>query len=223
MPARLRSGRICYVDLRSAFGRGVLITGGFDAALTNLICSEVRRRPGAFIDAGANIGYFSLLALDLDATEVHAFEVDPRSLRCLRLTRERNGLENLRIHECAIGDRSGGVHLALQPEFGHTYVDLQASNGSLFPMRTLDSFRTDFRAPISMMKLDVEGAELAVLRGGEGILREYHPLVVSEVIAENLARFGNTDLELIDYMRSLGYTFTELAGANDRNLIFSAS
>ncbi len=223
IPARLQSGAVCYVDLRSAIGRGVLVTGCFDPALTDFLQSELRLRRGAFIDAGANIGYFSVVALEMNVPEVHAFEVDPRPLRCLRLTRSRNRWENLVIHECALGDQDGFVRLAPQPESGHTYVDLKRLEGPCFPIKRLDSFRDELRSPAGLVKIDVEGAELAVLLGAERILREHRPTVVCEVIAKNLARFGHTESDVIAWMNALGYSFQELPGTADRTLIFSAS
>jgi FkbM family methyltransferase len=223
VPARLQSGAVCYVDLRGAIGRGVLVTGCFDPALTSFLRSELEVRRGAFIDAGAHIGYFSVVALEMNVREVHAFEVDPRPLRCLRLTSARNSSENLMVHECALGDRDGFVRLALQPESWHTYVDLKQLEGPSFPIKRLDSFRDSLRSTAGLIKIDVEGAELAVLLGAEGILREHRPMVVCEVIPKNLARFGHTDSDLIAWMGALGYSFRELPGANDPTLIFSAS
>ena len=74
----------------------MLVTGAMDPKQADWISSAVEGRDGIFIDAGANVGFFSLLALSKMREGVaHAFEIDPRTLRCLRLTQERGNLENL--------------------------------------------------------------------------------------------------------------------------------
>ena len=82
---RLRDGRVMYVDLRSAIGRGILATGEFDPGVF-VPFRGMLRAGHTFLDVGANVGYYSMLASAIvgGAGAVHAFEIDPRPLRCLR-------------------------------------------------------------------------------------------------------------------------------------------
>lgn len=85
VPARVRS-KTLYIDLRSAVGRGIYVTGKFDDQVFEALSLSIK--PGTvFIDVGANIGYYSLLAMDFVGTNgmVHAFEIDPRPLVCLSI------------------------------------------------------------------------------------------------------------------------------------------
>lgn len=85
--ATIVNGRKMLVDLRSAVGRGIFATGQFDPAVFEPLRAALKPG-GTFLDVGANVGYYSMLALDLVGAQgaIHAFEIDERPLRCLRGT-----------------------------------------------------------------------------------------------------------------------------------------
>jgi len=105
---RLFNGREMYVDLRSAIGRGVFATGKFDMA-TISPALETLCTGGVFVDVGANIGFYSILAIDHvgPAGQAICFEIDTRPLRALRRTVKYLELGNLRIEEKAVSDKDG--------------------------------------------------------------------------------------------------------------------
>ncbi len=71
-------------------------------------------RDGVFVDAGANIGLFSVfVARMLPDSRVHAFEPHPLLSRCLELTREANGLSNLVVEACGLSDEERTMILHL--------------------------------------------------------------------------------------------------------------
>jgi FkbM family methyltransferase len=193
-----------------------------DPKLGEWICAAVAGRDGVFIDAGANVGFFSLLALSkMRSGTAHAFEIDPRTLRCLRLTKSRGHLDNLVIHDCGLGAVRGSAGLVSEEELVWTHVDFAANGGPRFAIRPLDDFAGDFAGQrVVAMKMDVEGMELAVAQGGRKVLSEHRPLVVSEAIDENMARYGATVRELVEFMESLGYVSRPLGGTNDPTLVF---
>jgi FkbM family methyltransferase len=209
------------VDLRSAIGRGVLVTGSFDRALGQFI-SQTLRTDDVFVDAGSNIGYFSLMANHLvgPGGEVHAFEVDPRALRCLRLSQRRNSLPNLIIHSVALGDRPGVVRLVTSGEAGHTFVTSGDGGRRVVPMMPLDAWLEYFTARgIRLIKIDVEGAELAVLRGARGIIERCRPVIVFEAIESNLTRFGDSVAHIREFFEGLAMSPQQLPGTDEPNLV----
>lgn len=220
---RLVTGQTCYVDTRSTIGQGLLVTGELDPKLAQWISSAVAGRDGVFVDAGANVGFFSLLALAKMRTgTAHAFEIDPRALRCLRLTKERGHLEHLIIHDCGLGATRAMAGLVPEDEPGWTHVDFGAVTGPRFSVGPLDDFAGDFGGqPVVAVKIDVEGMELAVVRGAEKTLMEHRPLVVSEAIDGHLARYGGSVRELVEFMASLRYICQPLPDANDATLVFT--
>ena len=69
---------------------------------------DIRKTDGIFLDIGANIGYFSLLASDRFA-EVHAIEASPNTARRLEENIVANGLTNVCVHQVAVGAETGFI------------------------------------------------------------------------------------------------------------------
>ncbi len=221
VPARLVTGHVCYVDMRSVFGQGLVVTGQIDPKLGEWIASALENKDGIFVDAGANVGFFSLLALSkMRAGTAHAFEIDPRTLRCLRRTRARGKLNNLVIHDCGLGEKVASAGLVYEEEIVWTHVDLDPAAGDRYTIRPLDDFGCEFAGQrVLAIKIDVEGMELAVLKGADKVLREHRPLVVSEAIDANMSRYGASVKELVDFMASLGYSHRYLEGTTEPTLV----
>lgn len=224
LPVRVRThgGRALYVDLRSAIGRGIFVRGEFDPAVYGFLRENLR--PGAvFADIGANIGYFSVAALELvgAAGEVHSFEIDPRSLRCLYRTQGANRSANHFIHGNGLGSEPGIARIEAESEMGNTHISRSQLGGTGFPVLPLDTWVPYFeRRGLGVIKLDVEGAELEVLRGGARVLASCRPVVLCEAIESNLRRFGHSVADLLAFMNSLGYSAAPLEGSHDVNLVF---
>lgn len=211
---RLNSGRRMYVDLRSAIGRGIFAKGEFDALIFGPLRTALREG-GTFLDVGANVGFYSMLALEVVGATgaVHAFEVDQRPLRCLRRTIEHDSIANLHLHEVAVGHQDGVIGLAMRKESGHTGVVLQGGDGEV-RMLTLDTWwRSAGRADVQAIKIDIEGAELLALQGAKAMLEELRPLIVCESDEELQARYGYDPPALMDLLAELRYRITPLDGA----------
>jgi FkbM family methyltransferase len=223
IPARLTTGHTCYVDTRSSIGRGLLVTGAIDPKLADWISSAVAGREGIFIDAGANVGFFSLLALSqMHGGVAHAFEIDPRTLRCLRMTQARGNLKNLIVHGCGLGEQPATAGLQAENELGWTHVDFADPAGSRFDILPLDDFAKEFAGRrVVAIKMDVEGMELAVARGARKVLAQDRPLVASEAIDRNLARYGASVRDLVAFMASLHYAANPLEGTDDPTIVFT--
>jgi len=143
-----------------------------------------RIEPGGFaVDVGANIGYIALLIADAVGPHgrVLCLEPVPENLRELRRNIELNRLDQVEVLPIAAGDRDGKVRIAT----GLNGVVAESAGDLEVDLRRLDSL--DVPCP-SLVKIDVEGYELAVLRGatrwlGEGRTRwwiEIHPDLVPD-------------------------------------------
>src|SRR5947209_3562381 len=111
IPCKIRSGQTLYVDLRSTVGRTLFMNGEFDAGVFRPL-SQYLQKGDTFLDIGANVGYYSILALQLVGPDgaVHAFEIDERPLRCLRRTIADSGITNLHLYETSVGDKIGRAY-----------------------------------------------------------------------------------------------------------------
>lgn len=205
VPARVRS-KTLYIDLRSAVGRGIYVTGKFDDQVFEALSLSIK--PGTvFIDVGANIGYYSLLAMDFVGTNgmVHAFEIDPRPLVCLKKTVKKNGFNNFFIHEIALGEKEGVAYLQMKKDCGHSSAGSRL-RGRPVPMASLDSFLPELKDKrVSAVKIDVEGGELAVLLGARQLLLKHSPLIVCEVVEDHLQKHGHSTEQLVHYFAEIDY------------------
>jgi FkbM family methyltransferase len=161
-------------------------------------------RPGSVaIDCGANVGRYTALMAER-AGEVYAFEPDPAAFAVLE--RRFAGVANVRCLRQAVSDRDGSARLYLHEDAAEDPVrwsvgsSLVAAKGNVredtfVEVETvdLDAFVARLGRRVALLKLDVEGAELPVLRSllGSGrialvdhVLVEMHDLRVPELRAE---------------------------------------
>jgi FkbM family methyltransferase len=161
-----------------------------ELAMTRYFLNELTPRD-VFYDVGANFGYFSSLGNLVDA-RVHAFEPNPTIIPYLK----KNVSGNVIINELALNDSEGVVQfydMSLSGKSGTSSLVSPKSPSREIKVRslTLDSY-TRVNEPPTLLKIDVEGREYAVLSGGRKMLERYSPIVVIEALrgerSENLAR-----------------------------------
>jgi FkbM family methyltransferase len=164
---------------------------------------------GVFFDIGANIGYYSLtLANGLQKRcQVHAFEPTPATYERLRRHIEWNGMaQAIEAHQLALSDTSGTANLIQRADnSGASRLGVDAQ-GVAVPVTTLDRF-CDERGinRLDAIKIDVEGYEARVLRGGQSTISRLKPALIVEFWTTGLARADATVDELADLLRSFGY------------------
>lgn len=162
--------------------------------------------PGACVyDIGANVGIYTLLAsVKTGPTgNVYAFEPFPRNARYLRRHIELNQLQNCCVIEAAVSDTEGTQRLSTAFEY---HMIRFAPDGDLtVPSVTLDACiygEKKVRSP-NVIKMDVEGAELLVLRGATRALSEFHPSLFIEI--HGVAQHRDCH----DFLVSKGYKLKE--------------
>lgn len=173
--------------------------------------------PGATVlDLGAHVGSFSLLAAALGCQSI-AVEASPINVRWLLLNLTRNGFERrVRVVSAAVGDQPGTVEFVPSREYGmvanplltpgsirvdslSTIEILQVTVDEL--LRDLDVERVDF------VKMDVEGSEVAAVRGMRNVLgRPDAPPIFYESNGHTLRHFGATPNQLLGALEELGYS-----------------
>jgi FkbM family methyltransferase len=163
-----------------------------------------------FVDVGANVGDYSLLAARIvgHAGKVLCFEPEPRNRYWLQRAIDLNGYGNIEVYAVALSDRNGQVPLYLGEIAGyHSLIpglpERQAGTISV-TTRTLDSLLEELgRDRIDMMKIDVEGAELQVLRGARATL-EKNPDII--LLLELHPGLGVNPAEVCNFLRQLGFS-----------------
>lgn len=165
-------------------------------------------RPGDhFVDGGANIGYFSLLAATLvgPGGRVDAFEPMPETHARLAENVARNGLDGIvRRHEVALSDRAGEAqfHYYLGPHYNHGCSSLFTTAGVETRDVTVRTRRMDdvlAGTTPRLVKLDVQGAEPLVIAGMERFLKgDAPPAVIAEYDPPRSEAAGFAPRETID-------------------------
>jgi|GEM_PF-4262700 FkbM family methyltransferase len=166
---------------------------------------------GVFLDVGANVGYFSLLlARSQPQARVFAFEPNPAIACHLAESIEHNALKDrLTLHSLAASDAAGTLSFIVDAEnSGHSRLSGDGRAGAFdVEMIRLDDWlptRLGDRS-LHVVKIDVEGAELRVLRGMEKLITKHRPALVVEAYDEHLAEFGDSRASLRAWLTEAGY------------------
>jgi FkbM family methyltransferase len=166
-------------NTRDVIQRHVYVFGVWEPDVTAWMWRQVQ--PGAVVvDVGANVGYFSLLAARLvgDTGVVHAIEPLPSTVRRLRRNVDLNPSRRVTIHDVACSDFEGEMEIfaASADNIGSaSTLGGDHSEGRVRCVR-LDSILADVDpARISVVKIDTEGGEAAVLRGARKTLAVMEP------------------------------------------------
>jgi FkbM family methyltransferase len=168
-------------------------------------------KPGmTFFDVGANMGQYTLLASGQDCN-VHSFEPAPVMFEFLT-GNVAPVKERVRLNQCALADSEEPVmlHMAKPHNVGATsFSDQFCASGETFPVpcTTIDQYmQRNNIAKIDVMKIDVEGAEIAVLKGAEKLLSSPdRPTIVLEYEESAQQRFGSSCAEITSLLTNHGY------------------
>jgi FkbM family methyltransferase len=166
-----------------------------------------------FVDIGSNLGWYSLLATSLNSkSEVFAFEPVDSVREKLEKNLKRNGYLDTHLYSSALGTNphtaqiwsyfgNNGMHTL------HPVEEWGARPSQEVRIETLDQFKEIFCKPNLpiLVKLDVEGSEMDVLRGGISLLKVDNVQMIIEVNETMLLAGGSSADELFAFLRSFGF------------------
>lgn len=160
------------------------------------------------IDAGANIGNHTLFFAKILKCRVLAFEAFPATAKLLAENVNANGLaDRVQVHQVALGERSGTAKVVAYDESNVGGTTLRSDRRGSIPIIPLD--KLDIDGTVRLLKIDVEGMDLAVLKGAKNLLEKHRPWVVCE--AGNNAAYQS----IRGFMECAGYTPTAVYNATD--------
>ncbi|GGU26589.1 hypothetical protein GCM10010259_16540 [Streptomyces daghestanicus] len=216
-----RSGARFAVDTTDLIQRYLYLFGVWEPHMTGWL--RRRLRPGdGFVDVGANIGVFSVLAARLvgSAGRVVAVEASPvfhgHLLRQLRL----NGCAHVRAVNTAVADRPREVTFVLASSHNmgaNSIVPYDGPAESVFVAEAVPLTEVLTPAEVAtarVIKIDVEGAEGSVVRGLAPLLGALRPdaEICVEVTPERMARLGDSVEELLGTFAEAGFHAYRMAG-----------
>lgn len=210
-------------------------------------------RPGdEVLDIGANYGYYTYhLSRAVGPTgRVYAFEPVPFTHRTLRFVTKLLGLRNVTIVQKGCADTAGRVTFTIPVQSngamsaGLAHIGVRSEGRPVAQYRTwnrtrqidCDVVRVDEYLPnltnLSLIKCDIEGAELLAFRGAARVIESHHACVICEVNPWYLEGFGLRLEELVAFFHDRGYRMyrytpektlaevTSLANVVDDNYVF---
>lgn len=172
---------------------------------------QIMRPDWAVIEIGANIGYYALM----EARKVKTvYAIEPDITNCKNITQniQLNSYDNIKLFNMAIGDRKGLVDFHLADNCNLSRIATKGTGVSIqVPITTLDDFVDNFvdSAQVDFLRMDVEGYEIAILRGADKVLRTYRPQMFIEVHRNLLRDYGSSQLELMELLADYGYYITK--------------
>lgn len=166
---------------------------------------DYARRATGFIDVGANTGFYSMLAHAANQKiRIWAFEPNPAVYRKLEHHILINKMEaSCQPYAMALGEVAGAVKLQIPADATMAHVVGDGEEGIEVPIQPLDAVISP-RDKVDLVKIDVEGHELAVFRGMRRILREQQPPIFFECLP------GSPSLEMEAVLNEAGYRLYHL-------------
>ncbi|MBA2671086.1 MAG: FkbM family methyltransferase [Gemmatimonadetes bacterium] len=156
------------------------------------------------VDVGANIGALTLTASVMvgSSGKVYAFEPHPLTFGYLRGNLEMNGVSNVVCQNVCLGESEGIVTFSSNSSDDQNSVS-DDEGGVSVVLKRLDDVVDDARR-IAVLKVDVEGYEMAVFRGASSVLRRSECVLYESW--EGLAqKYGHSTSEINEYLRSFGF------------------
>ncbi|WP_435099448.1 FkbM family methyltransferase [Halorubrum sp. N11] len=191
---------------------------GEERIISDLL-SEVRS-DDVFYDIGANVGmYTCFVAQKLSEDQLVAFEPHPRNVSTLRENLELNGLDAT-VEECGLSNREAEGELAVSSdrsgEGRHSLAVSEDEETLPITLRRGDSMiQRDEIPPPTILKIDVEGAEVGVLEGLRTALQDSCRVCYVEVHPDRLSNYDSTMDDLQSLFEECGFDMETIGHRKD--------
>lgn len=209
---RMGDGLVFPVDRGTLIGWSVHFFGTYEAEIRRQIHALLR--PGAVaIDVGANVGWHTLLmaAMVTPTGRVYAFEPNPTIRERLAAALRANSLTHVDVDPRALSHYEGRSSFvapaagSVWDGTGHLLGD-PSDTAVCVECTTLDAFaKAQGFQRLDLIKIDVEGWELSVLRGGREALESLRPFILFEHDPRYVSRSGSTGRTIVRFFRDLDY------------------
>lgn len=199
--------------------------GHYEKEIGDLL-KRIVKPNNVFVDLGANIGYFSLLVAHISPTSsVISFEPVTDLYQRMNDNIALNRIKNIKTVNAAVGEinEEKELFVSAADNLGMSSFhkpENYSGNKDKVEVVTLDDWsKIAGLSQIDIIKLDIEGSELAALRGMKEILKEQKPVLIVEINPETLSRFGLTPYRISDFLSDLNFQgFLILEHGRLRNL-----
>jgi FkbM family methyltransferase len=212
------------LDLGYWSNRATFFLNRFYDLPTQLALQSILREGDTFVDIGANEGMMSLLASRIvgGSGKVIAFEPNPVPRALFESAIARNTISNVTIVPAGLGEMEATLPLSVpkintgEGSFGGSQYSDDETEIVLCQVYRGDAVLS--RESPALIKIDVEGFELHVLRGLEATLRRSRSPLIIEMVSDHLLRAGASVAEVNSFLFNLSYRPQRLALAGRNSL-----
>ena len=195
------------VFANDSIGNFISIDGNFEREQLDLVNDFVESLPWdakdkTCCDIGANIGVHARYFAEI-FSQVHAFEAHPRVYKLLEFNTET--INNITHYQIGLGSKISSMKLSSnQHNLGGSSFRYDQGSGVYYDVNVdmLDNFITEI-GDVGLLKIDVEGMELDVIKGASKIIKNCRPLILFEHSKEDF--FPKSDL--LETLKNLDYKF----------------
>jgi FkbM family methyltransferase len=188
---------------------GVEKNGVWEVGVTKH-CIERMKKGGTFLDIGANVGMFSMsIAISMENIAVHAFEPVPDNYLTLEKNVKINKLSSkVILNNLAVGCECKTISMMVDGQLSHVST---GNNKSEFKSVGINCVSIDHYCEtnrindVTLIKCDVEGFELEVLKGAEKTIRLHKPTLILEIEDRWTHRYGYSGKDIFVLMESMNY------------------
>jgi FkbM family methyltransferase len=202
-------GKTMYLDpFDKGISKELAIYGNHEPVATQLIQKEIEEGD-VIVDIGANIGYFVLIEAGLVNGEgkIVALEPSPQNARLLKHNVEKNKIENVFIHQIAVGEKTGKANL---------YLSEKSNRNSLIPRNELEYKEIEVNVTtlddllekeerVNLIRMDIEGGEFNVINGMEKTLKKFRPKIFLELHSAHSAIKRDLISNFFNFFKVLDY------------------
>jgi FkbM family methyltransferase len=199
---------------RSSYIGSLLFWRGYHSLKERLLLDKLLTPQMVFVDVGANQGELTLCAAKrLHAGTVLSFEPIETNYRCLLENISLNGFQNVAAYNFGLWHEPGCMEMytstdrAYREEWATMFRSgYRSAEVGVVRVEAFDEvFSETGLERLDVMKIDVEGAELPVLRGACGTLKRYRPTILMEVSKVTYEAAGYTTRDVVDFLGRLDY------------------
>jgi FkbM family methyltransferase len=202
--------RVLWTDV---IGSSICVDGYYDIPSLKVF-RRLLKSGMTFVDVGTHVGQYSLVASTLvgPAGAVHSFEPQPDTFDLLKHNIDNNRITNVHLNRCALSETTRAVplYIARPDNMGQSSLrrpDNYSGTAVTVPCITLDAYVQERGIRrIDLIKIDVEGAEIGVLRGARTCLSgDPKPSLMIEFWEPFQREYGTSCEEMASFLRAHGY------------------
>ena len=190
----------------------LIVWGDYEPGLSNII-NNLLSKGDHFVDVGAHVGYFSMLAAQIVGESGHVYSFEPSPLQNAKLKRNvmlNNFSQRIATFKLAAGEKESEAFFYQGPE----------NHSGISSLREIENFSCKFhvkvtpldqvlnvnQTPVKFIKIDVEGAEFRALQGMKDLIGQWRPFIAMELTERFLNQFGDSVGDILKFLiRTLNY------------------